>query len=177
VVDGILYVTGPNAAAAINGRTGRSLWKWSRPLPSDFVSIGFGHTNRGAAILDDKLFVATLDGYLIALDLKGGTERWSARVLDYKFGYSMTMAPLAIDGKVVVGVSGGEAGIRGLHRGVRCAHREAGLAILYYSRPANRAMKPGRATIGRPAAAQRGVTGRIRSGTQAGLLGHRQPGS
>jgi alcohol dehydrogenase (cytochrome c) len=113
VIDGILYVTGPNSAAAIDGRSGRSLWQWSRPLPSDYVSIGFGHTNRGAAVLDDSLFVATLDGYLVALDLKSGAERWSARVLDYKLGYSMTMAPLAIDGKIVVGVSGGEAGIRG----------------------------------------------------------------
>ena len=55
VVDGILYVTGPNYAAAIDGRSGRSLWQWSRPVPPDFVSVGFGHTNRGAAILDDKL--------------------------------------------------------------------------------------------------------------------------
>ena len=113
VIDGILYLTGPNSAAAVDGRTGRSLWTWSRPIPPDYHSIGFGHTNRGPALLDDKLFVATLDGYLIALDLKSGVERWSAKVLDYKTGYSMTMAPLAIDGKVVVGVSGGEAGIRG----------------------------------------------------------------
>ena len=113
VVDGVLYVTGPNSAVAIDGRSGRSLWQWSRPVPQDFVSIGFGHTNRGAAVLDDKLFVATLDGYLVALDLKSGTQRWSARVVDYELGYSMTMAPLAIDDKVIVGVSGGEAGIRG----------------------------------------------------------------
>jgi alcohol dehydrogenase (cytochrome c) len=113
VIDGILYVTGPNSAAALDGRSGRSLWTWKRPLPSDYQSIGFGHTNRGAAVLDDKLFVATLDGFLVGLDLKSGVERWSAKVLDYKLGYSMTMAPLAIDGKVVVGVSGGEAGIRG----------------------------------------------------------------
>ena len=113
VLDGILYVTEPNAAAAIDGRTGHRLWSWIRPIPSDYHSIGFGHSNRGPAVLDDKLFVATLDGYLVALDLKSGIERWSSRVLDYKTGYSMTMAPLAIDGKVVVGVSGGEAGIRG----------------------------------------------------------------
>ena len=113
VVDAVLYVTGPNSAAAIDGRSGRALWQWSRPLPHDYVSIGFGHTNRGAAVLDNNLYVATLDGYLVALDLKSGIERWCTRVLDYKLGYSMTMAPLAIDGKVVVGVSGGEAGIRG----------------------------------------------------------------
>lgn len=113
VIDGILFVTGPNSAAAIDGRSGRLLWTWTRPLPADFHSIGFGHTNRGPAVLDDKLFVATLDGYLVALDLKSGIERWSSKVLNYKTGYSMTMAPLTIDGKVVIGVSGGEAGIRG----------------------------------------------------------------
>ena len=113
VIDGILFVTGPNSAAAIDGRSGRLLWTWTRPLPADFHSIGFGHTNRGPAVLDDRLFVATLDGYLVALDLKSGIERWSSKVLNYKTGYSMTMAPLAIDGKVVIGVSGGEAGIRG----------------------------------------------------------------
>jgi len=64
-------------------------------------------------VLDDKLFVATLDCYLVALDLKSGIERWATKVVDYKSGYSMTMAPLAIAGKVVVGVSGGETGIRG----------------------------------------------------------------
>jgi len=113
VIDGILYLTGPNSAAALDGRSGRVLWNWKRPIPSDYHSIGFGHTNRGAAVLDDKLFVATLDGYLVALDLKSGAERWSSKVLDYKVGYSMTMAPLAIGRQVVVGVSGGEAGIRG----------------------------------------------------------------
>jgi alcohol dehydrogenase (cytochrome c) len=112
-VDGILYLTGPNMATAVDGKSGRSLWQWNRVVPSDFVSIGFGHTNRGAAILNDKLYVATLDCYLVALDLLSGAERWSAKVCDYKLGYSMTMAPLAIDGKIVVGVSGGEAGIRG----------------------------------------------------------------
>ena len=113
VIDGILYITGPNAAAALDGRSGRPLWIWKRPLPPDYHSIGFGHVNRGPAVLDDKLFVATLDGYLVALDLKSGAERWSSQVLDYKVGYSMTMAPLAIDREIVVGVSGGEAGIRG----------------------------------------------------------------
>ena len=89
------------------------MWTWKRALPADYRSIGFGHTSRGPAVLDDKLYVASLDGFLVALDLKSGAERWSSKVLDYKRGYSMTMAPLAIDGKVVVGVSGGEAGIRG----------------------------------------------------------------
>jgi alcohol dehydrogenase (cytochrome c) len=113
VVDGVMYVTGPNMAAALDVRTGRELWTWRRPIPKDYQSIGFGHVSRGPAVLDDRLFVATLDCYLVALDLKSGGERWSAKVEDYRPGYSMTLAPLAIKGKVLVGVSGGEAGIRG----------------------------------------------------------------
>jgi len=113
VVDGVMYVTGPNMAAALDARTGRELWKWRRPVPKDYQSIGFGHVNRGAAILDDRLFVATLDCYLVALDIKSGAERWSTKVEDYKPGYSMTLAPLAFRDKVVIGISGGEAGIRG----------------------------------------------------------------
>jgi alcohol dehydrogenase (cytochrome c) len=113
VVDGVMYVTGPHLAAALDIRTGRELWKWERPLPKEYQSIGFGRVNRGAAILDGTLYVATLDCYLVALDAASGHERWATRVEDYKPGYSMTLAPLAIRGKVVVGVSGGEAGIRG----------------------------------------------------------------
>jgi alcohol dehydrogenase (cytochrome c) len=113
VVDGVMYITAPNAASALDARTGRELWKWSRPLPKDYQSIGFGHVNRGPAILDGQLFVVTLDCYLVALDIKSGAERWSTRVEDYKPGYSLTLAPLAIKGKVLIGISGGEAGIRG----------------------------------------------------------------
>ena len=113
VVDGVMYVTSPNRAAALDLRTGRELWTWERPIPKDYQSIGFGQVNRGPAILDDKLYIATLDCYLVALDIKTGQQRWATKVEDYKPGYSMTLAPLAIKGKVVVGVSGGEAGIRG----------------------------------------------------------------
>ena len=113
VVDGVMYVSGPNTAAALDVRTGRELWTWRRPIPKDYQNIGFGRVNRGPAILDDQIFVATLDCYLVALDAKSGLERWSAKVEDYKPGYSMTLAPLAIRGKVLVGVSGGETGIRG----------------------------------------------------------------
>jgi alcohol dehydrogenase (cytochrome c) len=113
VVDGVMYLSGPNSAAALDLRTGRELWTWKRPIPSDYQSIGFGRVSRGVAILDGLVFVATLDCYLVALDAKSGIERWSTRVDDYKLGYSMTLAPLAIRGKVVVGTSGGEAGIRG----------------------------------------------------------------
>ncbi len=114
VADGVMYITWANGASALDLKTGRALWTWKRPLPTDYHSVGFAHVSRGPAILDDTLYVATLDCYLVALDAKSGSQRWSAKVGDYRLGYSMTLAPLALDGKVIVGVSGGEAGIRGL---------------------------------------------------------------
>jgi alcohol dehydrogenase (cytochrome c) len=113
VVDGVMYVSGPNSAAALDLATGRELWTWSRPIPKDYKNIGFGRVNRGPAILDNTVFVATLDCYLVALDAKTGVERWKAQVEDYHPGYSMTLAPLAVRDKVLIGVSGGETGIRG----------------------------------------------------------------
>ena len=113
VVDGVMYITGPNFAAALDARTGVTLWNWKRPIPADYRNIGFSRVNRGPAVLGDALYVATLDCYLVALDLKSGRQRWATRVADYKPGYSLTLAPLAIKDKVLVGVSGGEAGIRG----------------------------------------------------------------
>src|SRR5580704_679072 len=114
VVGEVMYITGPQYAAALDTRTGRTLWTWKRVLPKNYHSIGFGHVNRGPAVLGDTLYVTTLDCYLVALDLKSGIERWASRVADYTTGYSITGAPLAIDGKIIVGVSVGEAGIRGL---------------------------------------------------------------
>ncbi|HUQ95309.1 MAG TPA: PQQ-dependent dehydrogenase, methanol/ethanol family [Bryobacteraceae bacterium] len=113
VVDGIIYITAPNFAAALDAHTGRSLWTWNRPLPKDLQTIGFGRVNRGAAILDGMIYVGTLDAYLVALDVRSGAVRWEARVADYKTGHCITVAPLALKDKVVVGISGGEAGIRG----------------------------------------------------------------
>lgn len=113
VVNGIMYITSPHMAAALDARTGRGLWTWRRPIPPDLQTIGFGRVNRGAAILDDKLYVGTLDGYLVALDIHSGAVRWETKVAEHKPGYCLTVAPLAIDGKIIVGPAGGEAGVRG----------------------------------------------------------------
>jgi len=113
VVDGVMYVTAPNFAAALDVRTGRALWTWNRPVPKDLKTLGFGRVNRGAAILGDTIFVGTLDAYLVALDARSGAVRWQAPVADYRTGHCITAAPLALRDKVIVGISGGEAGIRG----------------------------------------------------------------
>ena len=114
VVDGVMYLTeAPMAVAALDARTGRQLWKWQRPIPRDLRTLGFAPVNRGVAILDDTVFAGTLDSHLVALDARSGAVRWDTVVADYKLGHCITGAPLAIDGKVITGISGGEAGIRG----------------------------------------------------------------
>jgi alcohol dehydrogenase (cytochrome c) len=114
VVDGIMYVTEPpTRVAALDVRTGRTLWSWQRPIRPAVKTLGFGPTNRGIAILDNTVYVGTLDCYLFALDASSGAVRWSTQVADNDTGHAITAAPLALDGKIIVGISGGEAGIRG----------------------------------------------------------------
>ncbi len=113
VVDGVMYLTSPNRVAAVDARTGRDLWSWTRPVPRDLQTIGFGRVNRGVAVLGDIVYVGTLDAYLVALDARSGAVRWQTKVGDYKLGICITAAPLAVNGKVVIGIAGGEAGVRG----------------------------------------------------------------
>ncbi|MEZ5355052.1 MAG: PQQ-binding-like beta-propeller repeat protein [Bryobacteraceae bacterium] len=113
VVDGLMFVTGPlNNAAALDARTGKPVWKYTRRLP-DVASHCTVMTNRGFAILGDRLYMATLDMKLVALDAKTGNVIWESEVDDYKKGFSITHAPLAIDGKIIVGVTSGECALTG----------------------------------------------------------------
>jgi alcohol dehydrogenase (cytochrome c) len=111
--DNILYVTGPqNVAWAIDARTGRQIWRYRRELPNNLTAC-CGLVNRGFAILGDKLFMATLDAHLLALDARTGSVVWDATLEDYAIGYSSTIAPIVVGNKVITGAAGGEYGIRG----------------------------------------------------------------
>ncbi len=113
VVDGILYATGQdNRAFALDARTGRPLWMYQRQLPAD-IRPCCGRVNRGLAILGDKVFLGSLDAHVIALDAKTGNLIWDVAAADYANGYSFTLAPLVVKNLVIVGISGGEYGIRG----------------------------------------------------------------
>ncbi|PYU05166.1 MAG: PQQ-dependent dehydrogenase, methanol/ethanol family [Acidobacteria bacterium] len=113
VVDGILYGTGQDDRAfALDARTGRPIWQYQRALPAD-IRPCCGRVNRGLAILGDKVFLGTLDAHVIALDAKTGNVVWDVTAVDYRKGYSFTLAPLAVKNLVILGVSGGEYGIRG----------------------------------------------------------------
>jgi alcohol dehydrogenase (cytochrome c) len=113
VVDGILYGTGPDDRAfALDARTGRPIWLYQRTLPGD-IRPCCGRVNRGLAILGDKVFLGTLDAHVIALDARTGNVIWDVSAVDYRDGYSFTLAPLAVKSLIILGVSGGEYGIRG----------------------------------------------------------------
>ena len=114
VVDGMMFVTGPlNNAAALDARTGHALWRYTRRLPPDVASHCTVMTNRGFGILGDRLYMATLDTRLVALDAKSGNVIWDVEVDDYRKGFSITHAPLAIEGKIIVGVTAGECALTG----------------------------------------------------------------
>jgi len=113
VVDGILYATAQDDRAfALDARTGRPIWMYQRQIPTD-IRPCCGHVNRGLAILGDKVFLGTLDAHVIALDAKTGNVVWDVVAADYRAGHSFTVAPLAVKNLVVIGVSGGEYGVRG----------------------------------------------------------------
>jgi alcohol dehydrogenase (cytochrome c) len=114
VVDGIMYLTEPpSTVTALDARTGRLLWTWSPDISDEVKHIGFPRVNRGVALLDDAVYVGTLDAHLVALDAATGAVRWDVEVADNDIGFALTLAPLALDGKIIVGVSGAEAGVRG----------------------------------------------------------------
>jgi alcohol dehydrogenase (cytochrome c) len=113
VVDGIMYLTErPNDVMAVDAKTGKLFWLY-RYTPSPDSRVCCGANNRGVAILGDTLYMGTLDAHLIAIDAKSGRPLWNTQVGDVKLAYSITMAPLVVKDKIIVGVGGGEFGIRG----------------------------------------------------------------
>ena len=113
VVDGMMYITQrPNDVVALDAITGRAYWIY-RYTPNPDRIVCCGANNRGVAILGDTLFMGTLDAHLIAINAKSGREMWKTEVATTTSGYSITHAPLVIKDKVIIGVGGGEYGIRG----------------------------------------------------------------
>src|ERR1700732_323955 len=113
VVDGVLYGTGQDDRAyALDAKSGRPIWQYQRALPTD-IRPCCGRINRGLAILGGEGLLGTLDSHVIALAAKTGSVVWDVSASDYTKGYSITLAPLAVKNLVIVGVSGGEYGIRG----------------------------------------------------------------
>jgi alcohol dehydrogenase (cytochrome c) len=113
VYKGVLYVTTNSATMAIDVKTGRQKWKTKVEYPPETPRIVCcGIINRGAALYDGKVFRTTLDANVLALDAETGKELWKQNAINFKDGYSMTVAPLVADGVVITGISGAEFGTR-----------------------------------------------------------------
>ena len=112
VNNGAMFVTTPNNhLLALDAESGELLWRYERDLPEDLSQMH--PTNRGVGLYGNLVYMATADCYVVALDATSGEVVWETEIEDYGAGYYMTLAPLVAAGKVMVGVSGGEWGIRG----------------------------------------------------------------
>jgi alcohol dehydrogenase (cytochrome c) len=113
VVGNTIFITEPPATVlALDKKTGKEVWAYERPVPVD-LPLCCGVVNRGLAILGNTLFFGTVDGYLIALNANTGNVNWQTHVANPSDGFSLSGAPLVVNDFVVVGVGGGEYGIRG----------------------------------------------------------------
>ena len=116
IVDGVMYVTTSfDHVYALNAKTGEEYWHYKHKM-GPITTYCCGPNNRGVAVYKDKVYLATLDAKLVALDAKTGSVIWETQIADPELGYSETMAPTAVDGKILIGTNGGEYGIRGFVR-------------------------------------------------------------
>lgn len=113
VINGVMYVTTSfNHVYALDAATGKQIWHYKHKM-GDITTYCCGPNNRGVAAYGNKVYMGTLDAKLIALDAKTGKLVWEQQIADPELGYSETMAPTAVDGKILIGTNGGEYGIRG----------------------------------------------------------------
>jgi len=124
VADGIMYVTGPHEAFALDARTGREIWEYARPRPPSLFGDAALGTNRGVAVLGDKVFMVTADAHLIALNRTTGQLVWEVVMPDEPMHYGSTVAPLVVKGEVMAGVSGGDWGMRGFVAAYKASNGE-----------------------------------------------------
>jgi glucose dehydrogenase len=113
IINGVMYATTSfNHVYALNAATGEQIWHYKHKM-GPITTYCCGPNNRGVAALGDKVYLGTLDAKLVALDAKSGKVVWETQIADPELGYSETMAPTAVNGKIVIGTNGGEYGIRG----------------------------------------------------------------
>src|SRR5438876_4939075 len=113
VAGGVMYVTSVNEAYALDARSGRSIWHYSRPRTKELAGDAATGINRGVAVLDDRVFMVTDNAHLIALQRANGHLLWDSEMADSRQNYGATGAPLVVNDLVISGVSGGDEGVRG----------------------------------------------------------------
>ena len=134
VVNGVMFLTTSfNHVYAIDAATGEEYWHYKHKM-GPIITFCCGPNNRGVAIEGDRLFMGTLDAKLVALDAKTGKLLWETQIADPEKGYSETMAPAVVDGKVLIGTNGGEYGVRGFVKAFDANGRQAAVDVLLDSR-------------------------------------------
>ena len=113
VIRGIMFVTSANSVFALDARTGRTLWRYERPVSAGLLDDAAAHKNRGLAIWHDSVYSETDDAHLLCLDARSGGLRWDVPFADKEKQYGATSAPLVVKDSVIVGESGGDSGVRG----------------------------------------------------------------
>ena len=113
VVNGVMFITASNDAYALDARTGRALWHYNRPISEGLIDDASGHINRGMAVYRDRVYMETDNAHLLCLDARSGHLIWDVAYAEGNRNYGATSAPLLVKGKVLVGTSGGDDGVRG----------------------------------------------------------------
>jgi alcohol dehydrogenase (cytochrome c) len=135
VVNGIMYATTSfSHVYALDAKTGEQLWHYKHAI-GPITTYCCGPNNRGVAVYEDKVYLATLDSKLVALDAKTGNKVWQSDIADPELGYSETMAPTVVKGKVLIGTNGGEYGIRGFVKAYDA--KDGKLLWTFYTIPEN----------------------------------------
>ena len=113
VINGVMFVTASNDAFALDARTGRVIWHYSRPVSDGLIDDASGHINRGVAVLGNRVYMETDNAHLLCLDARSGHLIWDVAYAGKNKNYGATSAPLLVKDKVLVGTSGGDDGVRG----------------------------------------------------------------
>jgi alcohol dehydrogenase (cytochrome c) len=113
VLDGLMFVTSANDAYALDAQTGRVVWHHSWPITDGLIDDASQHHNRGVGVWGTSVFMETDNAHLLCLDARSGNLRWDVAYTDGNRNYGATSAPLVVNGKVIVGTSGGDDGVRG----------------------------------------------------------------
>ena len=113
VVNGVMFVTAANDAYALDAQTGRTIWHAQRAMSEGLIDDASGHLNRGVGVWGSRVYMNTDNAHLLCLDARSGHLIWDVAYADWNKNYGATSAPLVVKGKVIVGTSGGDDGVRG----------------------------------------------------------------
>ena len=113
VVNGVMFVTAANHTYALDAQTGRTIWHYARPITEGLIDDASRHLNRGVGVWGSRVYVNTDNAHLLCLDARSGNLLWDVAYADWNKNYGATSAPLVVKGKVIVGTSGGDDGVRG----------------------------------------------------------------